>query len=240
MFELQTITYHTSTKKVLLHDLNLVIEPGQMTAIMGLNGSGKTTLLKVLSHILKPTIGSVFYDTKNLQRFSTKELARHIAFVPQDFPTDFPFTVFEFVMMGRFPWQKSLFNQAADNKIVQAVLHDLELQDFANRSIAHLSGGEKQRVLMARALAQQTPVILLDEPLNHLDIKNKIGILKILKKQNRKNQKTIIAVMHDLHDVKANFDHVIFLKNGTLAFQGDIASAFRHDLIQDVFEIDSW
>lgn len=236
MFELKNITYQTSTKKMLLRDLSFTVARGQMTAVMGLNGSGKTTLLKLLSRVLKPTIGAIFYDEKNVNTFSTKELAREMAFVPQDFPTDFPFTVFEFVMMGRFPWQESLFASVKDYEVVNAVLHDLELHNIAKRIIANLSGGEKQRVLMARALAQQTPVILLDEPLNHLDIKNKIGILKILKKQNREYGKTIIAVMHDMHDVKTHFDHVIFLKNGTLAFQGDIAAAFRHDLLQDVFE----
>lgn len=237
MDSLQTkdLSYSVDQADILLN-INAEIPLGSMTAIMGLNGAGKTTLLRVLSSYLTPSKGLVFLSNANIHKIPTKQLAKTLSYVPQDFPTDFPFTVYELVMMGRFAWQKGLFHEEEDHKKVLLVLRDLNLLDFKDRMVSSLSGGEKQRVLLARAVVQEAPVILLDEPVNHLDIKNKVEILKLLKKQNEQHHKTIVAVMHDFSDVRRYFDRVLFLKNGHLVFQGEQKKAFEPERLAEVFE----
>lgn len=240
MLALDDISYRVQggNKASLLQGISCQIESGSMFAVMGLNGAGKTTLLKILSSYLKPSLGEVRMNGKPLASFQSRELARHIAFVPQDFPTDFPFTVLQFVMMGRFAWQRGLFYQQQDLDQVTKILEQLSLQSFKDRVIATLSGGERQRVLIARAIAQESPCILLDEPLNHLDIKNKLEILKILKYENAVHQKTIVAVMHDFQDVQKNFNDVLFLKEGQLEYFGSIEQGFEKKRIRAVFGVD--
>ena len=208
-----------------------------MTTIMGLNGTGKTTLLRLMSSYLKPTEGRVIIDTKPAKELSSKELAQKIAFVPQEFPTEFPFTVHEFVMMGRYAWQNNLLNQKEDFEKTKTVLKRLNLDPLKKRTINTLSGGEKQRTLLARAIIQNTQAILLDEPFNHLDIKNKKEFLSLLKKENKENNTTIIAIMHSLEDAKEFFNNVIFLKNGNIFFYGKTSDGFNANKLQDVFEV---
>lgn len=233
----RNISYSLSHKNI-LSGISLTFEKGTSTAILGLNGAGKTTLLKVLSGYLTPSTGQVQLGESDIAKLSSQKIAQHMAFVPQDFPTDFPFTVFDFVMMGRYAWQNSLFPGKQDYDVVENVLQRLNLLSFQNRVISNLSGGEKQRVLFARALAQESPILLLDEPLNHLDIKNKISFLKILKEENRKNQKTILAVMHDLHFVKTHFTHVLLLKNGTSLHFGKTENVLTRNYLEEAFDVD--
>lgn len=203
---------------------------------MGLNGSGKTTLLKLLSGFLSPQSGNITLEEKSLTKYTPKFLAQQLSFVPQDFPTNFPYTVFEFVLMGRYPWQKGLFTNRRDQFLTDEILEQLGLSLFQHRILSELSGGERQRVLMARALNQKTKILLLDEPLNHLDIKNKKFVLDLLDQQHQIG-KTIIAVMHDFDHVQKHFDHVILLKNGKLAFSGPPEEAFVPERIETVFEV---
>lgn len=237
MFELENIAYSVGSKK-LLHDVSFQIKAGGMLAIMGLNGAGKTTLIKIMSSYLKPLSGAVFFDESFLNRLSRKEQAQKIAFVPQDFPTDFPFTVFDFVMMGRFAWQKGLSHGTDDHEKVRFAIKRLRLEGMEDRLLPTLSGGEKQRVLIARSVAQNTPCVLLDEPVNHLDIKHRTEVLEILRQENQNHQKTIVAVMHDVHDVKRYFQDVLFLKDGEVQYCGPVDGAFQPDLFRAVFEVE--
>lgn len=224
-------------EKTIVREVSVNIAPGTMTAIMGLNGSGKTTLLRLMGGFLKPTIGSVGYDGLDESDWSAKELAKKLAYVPPDFPVLFPFTVKEFVLMGRFAWQKGMFNTQPDFDRVHDVLKRLNLLIFEKRSVLSLSSGERQRVLLARALVQETPIILLDEPLNHLDIKYRREMLLLLKEENQKNGKTIIAAMHELHEVREFFSGVVLLKDGKLV--SHISSKDMQGLlIKDVFEVE--
>jgi len=239
MFTLEKISFQFSGSIVEpLRDVSVHIPTGAMVAIMGLNGAGKTTLLKVMSGFLKQSSGSLLIDSRAPSKFSHKALAQRLTVVPQDFPTEFPFTVFDFVMMGRFAWQQGLFHTQDDQDKVVAVLKRLNLEKLATRIISTLSGGERQRLLIARALVQETKSILLDEPVNHLDIKNKIQILNLLKQENQDHQKTIVAVMHDFHDVQKYFDQVLLLKDGQLKFYGDISQGFQDERLQSVFDVD--
>jgi iron complex transport system ATP-binding protein len=203
-----------------------------------LNGAGKTTLLKIVSHYLRPDTGQVLIAGRATKDYGVRELARELAHVPQDFPTEFPFTVAEFVRMGRYAWQNSFFTADMDFEKTHAVLSRLDLVDFENRLIGTLSGGERQRVLLARALVQDTPILLLDEPLNHLDVKQRAFFLKILKEENEIRGRTIVAVMHDLEEVQRHFTHVLFLKDGQLSHFGTIAQAFTTERLNQVFDMD--
>ncbi|EKD51928.1 MAG: Ferric aerobactin ABC transporter ATPase component [uncultured bacterium] len=240
MFWLNNIshTFPLQTTPV-LHNITLNIPQGSLTAIMGLNGSGKTTLLKVLSSLILPRQGEVFIAGQNATAYKAKELAQHIAFVPQDFPTDFPFTVNEFVLMSRYAWQTKLFDGQEDQIKIDRVLRELNLWDLKDRLITTLSGGERQRVLLARAFAQETKAILLDEPCNHLDIKNKHELLTWLKREHTRSSKTIIAVMHDFQDVNRHFSDVLLLKHGQLAFWGAKKKALEPERLRAIFETDA-
>lgn len=225
-------------QKTILTDITCQVKSGSLTAVMGLNGAGKSTLLRCLSGRLLPSSGSVTLNDKLIQSFEPRQRARQIAFVPQDFPTDFPYTVHDFALMGRHPWRKGLIDTPDDNRHVQTALKRLELLPFADRSITTLSGGERQRVLLARALVQDTPILLLDEPANHLDIKTRIALLDLLSRICREDGKTIVAVMHEVRDVARHFDEAILLKNGRLHFSGTIKDTLTRANLQATFDID--
>lgn len=244
MFILNNVTYSVGSKiqKCILDSVTLEIFAGQMTAVVGLNGTGKTTLLKLMSGLFRPSRGTVkigkhVTSSNGVRKPDARDLARLVAYVPQDFPTDFPFTVAEFVMMGRFVWKKSLFDEPEDVEIVRCTLKRLNLENLSSRLIQTLSGGERQRVLLARALVQETPAILLDEPANHLDIKNKAELYELLQCENRSHGKTIIAVTHDLNDVKKYFHSVILLKEGHCAGHGPTGDLFSSERLSDVFDM---
>lgn len=226
-------------QKTILRDVSATIRPGTLTAIMGLNGSGKTTLLNIMSGITSPTSGEVRVAKKNSRQLAAREKARLVSHVPQDFNTDFPFTVMEFILMSRFAWQRGWSPDASDQALASATLNRLEIGSFGPRQLSSLSGGEKQRVLIARTLLQNTPIILLDEPLNHLDIKSRQFILNLLHAENHSAGKTIVAVLHDPVEVRRYFDEVLLLKNGALAFHGPVSEGLSPQKIREVFEIET-
>lgn len=234
--ETKNLTFSFMNNANVLKNVAAQIPSQKLTAIMGLNGSGKSTLLRLLSGFYSPHAGDVFLDSKNLNLFSRKELAQKITLVPQDFPTEFAFSVFEFVMMGRFPWKNSFLDSSQDITFVKSILKDCELESLSTRKINSLSGGERQRVLMARALAQDTPTLLLDEPFNHLDIKHRIAFIKLLKNLITQQNKTLVAVIHDLNLAKEHFDHVILLHNQEVVFSGAFADAWQSQIFETVFE----
>lgn len=237
MIQLKNIS-HAFGKKPVLTDVSCNIATGKLTAIMGLNGSGKTTLLNIMSGLIPPDYGQVILDKTPLKKFSARERAKNLAHVPQDFHTEFPFTVKEFVQMGRFAWQDEANSPQMDSMILNATLARLDLTSLAARSVHTLSGGERQKVLLARTLVQNTPLILLDEPLNHLDIKNRLFLLNLLRDENRQHGKTIVAVLHDLQAVKNHFDEAVLLKNGQVIFAGPVQNGLTPEHIFTTFEVD--
>jgi iron complex transport system ATP-binding protein len=236
MFHLENIDFSLSQNKI-LKEIHCDVKPGAMLAIMGLNGAGKTTLLRLLSDSLKPTQGQITFGGKSYTEYTHKKLAQKIAYVPQDFPVGFPFTVEEFILMGRYAWQTGLFHSKKDYEELERVLQELEITEFRKRQIKSLSGGERQRVLLARALIQNTEVILLDEPTNHLDIKHTQFFMQKLKRANLEQGKTVIAVMHDISLVKKYFSEVLMLKEGAAQFMGPTSQGFTAERIKEVFEV---
>lgn len=220
----------------LVQDVSIQITPGKLTAIMGLNGSGKTTLMRLLSGFNSPTAGNITLGGKDLASLSRLEIAQNITVVPQDFPTTFPFTVFEFVAMGLYPWKTTLFESANEQERVTQVLRRLDLTEFTERTLSQLSGGERQRVLLARALVQDTPILFLDEPLNHLDVKNRAFLLKLLREEKQNHGKTIVAIMHNLKEVYDHFEEVILLKGGQVCQTGPCADVFQAPILSNAFD----
>lgn len=208
----------------------------QFIGIIGPNGSGKSTLLKCIYRVLKPDNGAVYLDGKNLSQFSYRESAKKMAVVAQHNYYNFDFSVEDVVLMGRSPHKRSLERDTAeDYEIVSQSLKEVGMEEFRNRSFSTLSGGEQQRVILARALAQQTPCLILDEPTNHLDIKYQLQLMDIVKNLNR----TILSAIHDLNIALMYCDMIYVVKDGQLIAQGVPEQVLTQRLIQEVYQVDA-
>lgn len=222
-------------KKPVLRSLSLDVEEGGFYAVMGANGCGKTTLLRCVANLLKPSGGEVLLDGKGVGDYSARELARKIALVRQQAQTDFEFTAFETVMMGRNPYQKRLQNESEnDRKIVEECMKKTHSWHLRDAHPDEMSGGELQRVMLARTLAQETPVLLLDEPLSNLDIAHQFEMLELLRSFS---EKTILLVIHDLDMAYRYCDKLILLKDGGLLFQGDVKEGLTPENIREVYGV---
>ncbi|MDP8220866.1 MAG: ABC transporter ATP-binding protein [Candidatus Stygibacter frigidus] len=226
--------YH---QRKVLHEVNLTFESGSFTALLGPNGAGKTTLLKCLSGFLKPVKGSIQVKGKNLNEYSSRELAHQIALIPQNFQLQFEYQVRELVLMGRFPYLGYLGSYTKeDQEIVTGILEDLDLLEFADKNFSELSGGEQQRVAIARALVQKTPILLLDEAFASLDVNHAIGIMQLLAEINQKHDKTIILVSHNINLAVEYCSKVILMKQGKIIGQGKPAEVITEEVLAEVYE----
>lgn len=219
-----------------LNGLTFSVAGGSFTGIIGPNGSGKSTLLKSLSRVLKPAKGSVFLDDEDLYRLDTREVAKNMAVVPQETAVNFSFTVKDIVIMGRSPHLGRF--QSESEKDFAAARQAMVLTDtlhLADRLITAVSGGERQRVIIAKALTQEPKIILLDEPTSHLDINHQVEILSLLKRLNRENNLTIISVFHDLNLAAQYCDSLILMKDGRIFTVGKPAAVLTVDKIKEVY-----
>jgi iron complex transport system ATP-binding protein len=227
---------HSYGKIQALHDFSLEAQEGEVIAILGPNGSGKSTLLKILSGILTPSSGKVFLNKKPLASYSKREKSTLLAYLPQTFSYDFPFTVQEFVEMGRAPYRSFFGSGAKGEKVVSRALEKCGCEELASRFFTTLSGGEKQRVLLAQVFAQEAEVFILDEPISHLDIAHQLQILHILKEE-AKEGKTIILSLHDLNLATQFAQRVFLLSEGKLAASGKPLDALAPKFLEEVFEV---
>uniref|UniRef100_A0A7C3MCQ1 ABC transporter ATP-binding protein n=1 Tax=Archaeoglobus fulgidus TaxID=2234 RepID=A0A7C3MCQ1_ARCFL len=223
-----------SYKEPVLNDLNFEAKEGEVIFILGPNGSGKTTLLRCIAGILKPK-GAVLIENMSLNDFSRKELAKRIAYVPQRGDTGF-LTVFDVILLGRKPYM-GFGPSYEDYRIVKEVISLLNLERLAFRRINELSGGELQKVMIARALAQKPRILLLDEPTNNLDVKNQIEILSLIRKIARESNISVISTMHDLNLASLYADRILMIKNGKIFASGGIEILNREN-IKAVYGID--
>ncbi len=209
-------------------------------SLIGPNGCGKSTLLKIISRLLKPQKGEIKVFDKSLNKISQKELAKYISYVPQTNYSVFPYSVYEIVMMGRFHNLSLMgFETSEDKEIVKSALNEMQVYHLAKKGIKELSGGEAQRVFIARAIAQQSKIILLDEPTSHLDLEHQILIFNKLIELNSKDNKTIITVSHDLNLV-ANFSRrIVLLKDGMIKLDGDKSVLLNKENIKKYFNVDA-
>ncbi|MGG7446175.1 ABC transporter ATP-binding protein [Kosakonia oryzendophytica] len=228
--------YH---QQVIVDNINLTIPAGKMTVLVGANGSGKSTLLGTIARMLKPLGGSVLLDGKAIHQQPTKAVSRQLGILPQSPIVPEGLTVFELVSRGRFPWQSFMRQWSEDDEL--AVLEALNLTGtagFAHQPVDSLSGGQRQRCWIAMALAQQTPVILLDEPTTFLDLRYQVEILELLHSLTRHHQRTVVVVLHDLNFAVNYADTLVFLKQGRLQgvlHEGDNCTP---ELIKSVFDVD--
>ncbi len=201
-----------------LEDVNFDLKRGEMLTIIGPNASGKTTLLKCITNILKPRKGSIFIDDRSLDGLSMREIARKIGHVPQSGTESFPTTVFDTVLMGRKPhggWKPS----DKDIEMVSKTIERLGLQKIAMRNIGEISGGQRQKVLIARAVAQNPEILLLDEPTSSLDLKHQLEVLEVVKKQTEHGI-SVVMTMHDLNLAARYSSKILMLKDGKIFAAG--------------------
>ncbi len=233
--EIEQLTLGYGDRNV-VHDLDLVIAPGDVTAIVGPNACGKSTLLRSLTRLLPPRTGRVLLDGKEVHATPAKQLARRMGLLPQSPIAPEGITVGELVGRGRHPHQRVLTRwSTADDLAVTAALRATDTLELMDRAVDELSGGQRQRVWIAMALAQETEVLLLDEPTTFLDISHQIEVLDLLTDLNRNAGTTIVMVLHDLNLAARYADHLIALHDGRLHSAGRPHEVLVPELVQDVF-----
>jgi iron complex transport system ATP-binding protein len=219
-----------------LRHIDLTVEKGEMVALIGPNGSGKTTLIKLAAGVLTPGHGEVLLDGASLKGLSRREIARKVAVVPQYFNVPFAFTVGEVVMLGRTPFIRALSGETEeDHSMSRRAMELAGIEQFSSRTFNQLSGGERQKAVLAMALAQGPRLLLLDEPTAHLDINHQVEILELVKGLNREREVTVVGAMHDLNLAALYFERLVLLKEGTIFAQGSPSAVLTEITIHDVF-----
>ena len=221
----------------LLNEINLNIEKGKFIGILGPNGCGKSTLLKVILKYLNPKEGIIKIENKELKEYTQSELAEILSFVPQKSSLTMPLTVEDVVYMGRVPYMKNKWTgfDREDREKVEKIMQMLKIDKFKNRVIFSLSGGEFQRVLLARALAQNTNIMLLDEPTSALDMNYALEIMKLTSYFVQNESLTAVMVLHDLNLASMYCDSIILLKNGKIAYEGTPKELFRPEILEEIY-----
>ena len=237
--EISNLSFSFGQHRV-LKDVSLSVPDGEFIGLMGPNGSGKTTLLRCVMDYLRPASGAILVDMKPLHTMSPRELARTFAVVPQSSSTDFAFTAYDIVMMGRTPHIKSRFagETTTDDESVREAMQLTNTWQFAQRNFSELSGGERQRVVVARAVAQMPKALLLDEPTVYLDISGQIEIMDLVKKLNKEKGITIVAVLHDVNLAARYCDRIALLSDGRLEAVGSPREVLTPEAMHAVYGVD--
>ena len=224
-------------KKDILKDISFDIPKGSFVGIIGPNGSGKSTILKNIYRLYKPDSGRLILDNKDLSTMKDKECAKEIAVLAQESNSQFDFTVEQIVKMGRYPY-KSVFEDYSkkDIEMVNNMLKRVGLDDYSNRSFSKLSGGEKQRTLIARALVQDTDFLILDEPTNHLDIGYQIQLMDLVKSLNI----TTLSAIHDMNIASMYCDYLIVRKDGKIRKYGSVEEVITSDMLKEIFGVNAY
>jgi len=222
-----------------LGGVDLSAAAGRLTCLLGPNGSGKTTLLRCLLGLLRPTAGSIFINDRALRAYSARELARLLAYVPQIPASAFAFSVRELILTGRFAHTGVLgLAGQQDLGVAEQAMIMTETTAFADRTLSELSGGEAQRVMVARALAQQPSVMLLDEPTSHLDIKNQLVIYRMMRRLAEDWQMAVICVSHDVNLAARFADDMVLMRDGQVLAAGEPVEVIRRDVLGEAYGVD--
>ena len=234
MISIEDVSFSYDAGNPILDDVSLLIEEGKLTGILGNNGAGKSTLLYCLNRILRPKAGVIRFDGEDIASIKRNALAQQVALVAQKSNVT-SLTVFDFVLLGRRPYM-SFRPEEEDLRIVDEVINQLELGSFALRSVDVLSGGEFQKVVLARALAQQTSNLLLDEPTNNLDPRNQVEVMRAIRRVVDERGITAVTVMHDLNLSLRYCDNLVFLKDHHIVASGskDIVTS---ELVESIYGI---
>lgn len=227
-------------RRPIIEGMNLTIPESKITSIIGPNGCGKSTLLKTVARIMKPLSGSILLDGKAIHKQSTKDIAKKIAILAQSPHTPDEITVKDLVSYGRSPYQKG-FGQltAKDWEMIHWALEETNLLEYADRFVHALSGGQRQRVWIAMALAQDTDILLLDEPTTYLDLAHQLDVLLVLERLNKKQGKTIVMVLHDLNHASRFSDYIVSMREGEVIKAGAPREVMTNEVLRSVFDIDA-
>ncbi len=223
--------------KFVLQNINFKIGDGELLGVIGPNGSGKTTLLKAITKVLKPQKGRMVFDGKEISQMGFKELAQKVAFVPQSSAAGMNMTVEEFVLLGRIPHRRQFqfLETEGDQQVAEQAMALAGVLELRERFLSELSGGERQLATIARALAQEPQLLLLDEPTAHLDIGHQVKVLDLVRKLNHENSLTIVIVLHDLNLASLYCDTLILLKEGKIHSIGTPEEILTYPVIEEVY-----
>lgn len=225
---------------IIIEDMNLSIPKGKISIIIGANGCGKSTLLKTVARVNKPKRGDIFINNKNIKKVKEKNIAKEVAFLPQGPVCPSGLTVRELVAYGRFPHQKMIGGlNSYDKKVIDWAIKETGLSEFADRGIENLSGGQRQRAWIAMTLAQETEIIMLDEPTTYLDMSYQLEVLEVLERLNKEKNITIVIVLHELNNACRFADNIIGLKKGKIICQGKPIDVINKQTLKEIYGIDA-
>ncbi|WP_445614028.1 iron ABC transporter ATP-binding protein [Geobacillus sp. YF-1] len=236
MVEVKQVTKRYGGKTV-VDRVSLTVPPRQLTSLIGPNGAGKSTLLAMMSRLISKDDGEIWVEGKEISCYRTEELAKKISILKQSNHIAARLTVNELVSFGRFPYSRGRLTRE-DRDYVREAIRYMELEELQNRYIDELSGGQRQRAYIAMVLAQDTDYIFLDEPLNNLDMKHAVQMMKVLRQLVDELNKTIVVVMHDINFASCYSDHMVALKDGTVICEGDVSSIMRNELLHRIYDLD--
>lgn len=241
MIKLENISFSYNKKKEFIQDLSLEFKSGEITTILGPNGSGKSTLLHMMSTYLKPKSGKIYLGDKDLGKLKQKEIAKYISCVYQENEAPDDITVRDLVSFGRNIYSNVKKEDKEENKrMIDFALKATGIEEIQDKKVVNLSGGPKTRAFIAMSLAQNTEVLLLDEPTTYLDIYHQIEILEVVKSLNEKYNITIVMVLHDLNQA-INYSHnIVIMKNGNLIKQGKATEVLNEQTIKDVYNVSGY
>ena len=233
--QVENLTYDIGGTRI-LKGITFDVEENTFVGVIGPNGSGKSTMLKSIYGVNRPSGGNIYFEGENLLEVSGKDRAKKIAVLAQESGGQFDFSVQQVVEMGRYPHKDTLENYSKhDLEIVDRVLREMKLENYRERSFNTLSGGEKQRVLIARLLVQESKFIILDEPTNHLDIGYQIEIMNIIKKMGV----TVLSAIHDMNMAAIYCDKLVIMKNGEVVTQGSVEETLTSEMLKNLFNVDA-
>ena len=226
-------------KVIIVPDFNVSLEAGKITSIIGANGCGKSTVLKAIGRIISKEEGTIIINDRDVSELRNKDIAKEMAILPQSPSAPGTLSVYDLVSFGRFPYQRGFGKlKEEDRKVIEWALRATNMAEFKDREIANLSGGQRQRAWIAMALAQQTGIILLDEPTTYLDLCHQLEVLELLKELNEKNNTTIVMVLHDLNLASRYSDNLLAMKDGKIFGYGKPKDVFTKEMLKECFRID--
>ncbi|UPW82961.1 ABC transporter ATP-binding protein [Lysinibacillus sp. Ag94] len=224
-------------KKPVIQDVSVDVAPGKITSFIGPNGAGKSTLLSMVSRLLNADTGEVLLDKADVRRWKSDDFAKRVSILKQSNYMNVRLTIRELVSFGRFPYSKGNLKPEDELKIDEAIQY-MNLGDIQHNYLDELSGGQRQRAFIAMVIAQDTDYILLDEPLNNLDMKHSVQIMKILRKLVDELGKTVVIVLHDINFASVYSDHIVALKNGRVVKDGPTNDIINSDALKEIYDMD--
>jgi len=224
-------------KKPVIQNVSVDVAPGKITSFIGPNGAGKSTLLSMVSRLLNADTGEVLLDKSDVRRWKSDDFAKRVSILKQSNYMNVRLTIRELVSFGRFPYSKGNLKQEDEQKVDEAIEY-MNLADIQHNYLDELSGGQRQRAFIAMVIAQDTDYILLDEPLNNLDMKHSVQIMKILRKLVDELGKTVVIVLHDINFASVYSDHIVALKDGRVVKDGPTNDIINSDALKEIYDMD--